>query len=229
MFAEVILGNNLGRGSFCSVNEIRCINLRPACLNSPGSLTEEEMVDSLKNLIIEKRRKCYNSSKRVERISQIKEMNSKQMLKKEGWYNSNALSSVKSRKFMSEHCIKNGDSRYVLKRMSRGGFHNAVEDAITDLALEAKFLVVVQHPNIVKLRGISLESSCSPNFFLVLDRLYDTLDMRMKTWSAKKKRLNGLAGRFIDRDGLEKKNLWCERLRDGSRIAEAMRYLHTKK
>ena len=156
-------------------------------------------------------------------------MNSKQMLKKEGWYNSNDLSSVKSRKFMSEHCIKNGDSRYVLKRMSRGGFHNAVEDAITDLALEAKFLVVVQHPNIVKLRGISLESSCSPNFFLVLDRLYDTLDMRMKTWSAQKKRLNGLAGRFIDRDGLEKKNLWCERLRDGSRIAEAMRYLHTKK
>ena len=59
----------------------------------------------------------------------------------------------------------------------------------SDLALEAEFLASLQHPNIIKLRGISSHGPAGfgegpRGYFLVLDRLTETLDERLRKWRA---------------------------------------------
>ena len=57
----------------------------------------------------------------------------------------------------------------------------------SDLALEAEFLASLVHPNIIKLRGISHGGATGfhngpSGYFLVIDRLFDTLDAKMRQW-----------------------------------------------
>ncbi|CAB9504030.1 activated protein kinase kinase kinase [Seminavis robusta] len=60
--------------------------------------------------------------------------------------------------------------------------------AVLDLEQEANFLAAMNHPNIVKLRGValggagSLRSGRHNEFFLVMDRLTDTLANRIDQW-----------------------------------------------
>ena len=46
LFVEIVLENNLDKGAFYAVNEIRCINLPLVCLNILGDLTKKEMTDN---------------------------------------------------------------------------------------------------------------------------------------------------------------------------------------
>ena len=65
--------------------------------------------------------------------------------------------------------------------------------AATDLAMEAEFLNSLSDPNIIKLRGISFAgpggfSHGPKGYFIILDRLHETLADRIKRW---KKQKNG--------------------------------------
>lgn len=85
-----------------------------------------------------------------------------------------------SRDFMAANCIRINDARYAIKRMRK---FNVSEDTlakgIIDLANEAKILQHVFHSNIIKMRGMASCDHFSPDFFIVLDRLYDTLEERI--------------------------------------------------
>lgn len=50
--------------------------------------------------------------------------------------------------------------------------------AAIDLIIEAKFLSVMDHKHIIKVRGLN----CGPSPFIIMDRLDDTLDRRILTW-----------------------------------------------
>ncbi|KAL7539019.1 hypothetical protein ACHAXR_008973 [Thalassiosira sp. AJA248-18] len=68
----------------------------------------------------------------------------------------------------------------------------------SDLALEAEFLANLSHPNIIKLRGISFAGAQGfengpKGYFLIIDRLNETLDQRIKRWKKDKKKGGGLA------------------------------------
>ena len=57
----------------------------------------------------------------------------------------------------------------------------------SDLVLEAELLASLSHPNIIKLRGITYSGSAGfadgpCGYFLVIDRLQETLDQRIKLW-----------------------------------------------
>lgn len=57
----------------------------------------------------------------------------------------------------------------------------------SDLALEAGFLANLNHPNIIKLRGIAHSNGYErgpAGYFLVIDRLSETLSERIQTWHA---------------------------------------------
>lgn len=54
-----------------------------------------------------------------------------------------------------------------------------------DLAGEAEFLTTLEHPHIIKLRGMAQAAGFRngpAGYFLVIDRLSDTLDQRIKQW-----------------------------------------------
>lgn len=83
------------------------------------------------------------------------------------------------------------NSRYALKHIKDGflqerGWEEYVQ-AATDLAIEAEFLSILSHPNIVRLRGLPCEgvdgfANGPRGYFLIIDRLFETLDQRIERW-----------------------------------------------
>jgi hypothetical protein len=87
---------------------------------------------------------------------------------------------IQNRPFMEAHCLrgKGNDCRYAFKRLQESCHENAhlYINGVVDLAVEARFLSVVRHPNIIKMRAMAATNPFSTHdpFFVVLDRLYDS-------------------------------------------------------
>ena len=139
---------------------------------------------------------------------------------------------IESRHFIARHCHRvNGDARYAIKRLNR----KTIQDThlflhgMTDLANETLFLSSLQHPNIIKLRGISMEEMFSADYFLILDRLYDTLAVRLVKWKTEKRKHRGLVRILRRRDKSKRKKLLATRLTFASHLASAVAYLHANR
>lgn len=133
-----------------------------------------------------------------------------------------------TRKFMSQNCIRNGDARYAVKLLSPKSLSDKdlFEHGVKDLAMEVKFLAVVQHPNIIRMRGVRLGDSCDPKFFLMLDRLYDTLEVKLMKWKEEDRKYTSVVGKM--KGGKEKSlNLLSDRVQFAWDIANAMEYIHS--
>eukprot|EP00539_Tryblionella_compressa_P018007 CAMPEP_0178839734 /NCGR_PEP_ID=MMETSP0746-20121128/14033_1 /TAXON_ID=913974 /ORGANISM="Nitzschia punctata, Strain CCMP561" /LENGTH=343 /DNA_ID=CAMNT_0020502825 /DNA_START=46 /DNA_END=1077 /DNA_ORIENTATION=+ len=128
---------------------------------------------------------------------------------------------VQDRGFMAQHCIRQGkDFRYALKRVQDSSRKDPqlFINAIVDLAIESRFLSVVRHPNIIKMRAMDNTSPFQPNFFV----LYDIMPVRLKKW--KKQQGGGLSKMFKSKK--LKEAFWVERLTVSYDIACALSYLH---
>ena len=62
-----------------------------------------------------------------------------------------------------------------------------------DLAIEARYLAVIEHPNTIKMWAVAQTSPYTEGAYAVLDGIYDTLEESMFKW---KKPLNGVKGLF---------------------------------
>lgn len=60
--------------------------------------------------------------------------------------------------------------------------------SIVDLAMEVHFLAVLRHSHIIKMRAVTDVPRTSEEFFIIMDRLPDTLDRRIDVWKKKSKR-----------------------------------------
>lgn len=77
----------------------------------------------------------------------------------------------------------------------------------------------------VKMRAVASCSSLEPNFFIIMDRLYEILDHRFEKWVVTKQRSKGgLFGRGANRDRLH--DLLVERLIVAYDLAAALCYMH---
>lgn len=88
------------------------------------------------------------------------------------------------RKFMVDRCLRRGEARYALKKLhvKPRDDRDMYARGHVDLALEVKFLAVLDHPHICKLRAVCDQPSCTDGFFIILDRLYETLEVRIVKW-----------------------------------------------
>jgi len=128
---------------------------------------------------------------------------------------------VQDRHFMAQHYIRKGrDYRYAIKQLKSDVTKDAQTfiNGIVDLAIEARFLSVIRHPNIIKMRAVSSCTPFSRDYYVVLDRLYDILTRRLSAW---KKKTPG-------RMSANKKKIafWVERITVAHDIASALNYLH---
>lgn len=139
-----------------------------------------------------------------------------------------------ARIFIAKHCLRNNsDARYAVKMLSPEVVANpgTCIQGMMDMALETRFLSDLEHPNIIKMRGMA---SCDPfteGYFILMDRLYDTLERRIqKVWLPKSKRHAGFFGKtLLDRKGVKKDALFEERIVYAFDLAAAINYLHRRK
>lgn len=124
-----------------------------------------------------------------------------------------------------------------LKRKAMVDLHQFKHGA-ADLAVESYFLQVLDSPHIVKLHGItagSVETNVSSGkeccFFIVIDKLDETLERRIYKWKEEDKRYvenSGLFTRWTTEHKEHRTQEVMERVRIGYMIAQAMEYLHEK-
>jgi hypothetical protein len=145
---------------------------------------------------------------------------------------------IQDRSFIAKYHQRDGHARYAIKMLSKSTLsgrnsnkspdHKKFIAGVVDLALEVKYLSIIQHPHIIKMRGISKTHPCSDSFFIILDRLYDTLSDRIKGWKNLQRRLSGL-GTIRDLKGTKKEQALGERLVAAYNICSALQFLHQNK
>jgi len=205
-FSELQLGKVLGKGGFGTVSEIRAfvMNGKKVQVN-----TRKGFSDDLEET------EYYDPS------------------------NTNSSSDATkaqqdARTFIAQHCLRNNsDARYAIKMLSP----EVVKDkgmfvqGMMDMALETRFMCDMEHPNIVKIRAMAQCDPFHAEYFLVMDRLYDTLERRIqKVWLPKHKRQKSFLGKAIlDRKGEKKDALFEERIVYAFDLAAAINYLHQRK
>jgi len=96
------------------------------------------------------------------------------------------------------------------------------------------FLHRLDHPNIVKLHGVtagSVETNFATGkecgFFIVIDRLFSTLEKQIDRWREEESAVHdGFMSRFSNECKKKRKEQINERVKVAIQIAEAMEYLH---
>jgi serine/threonine protein kinase len=91
---------------------------------------------------------------------------------------------------------------------------------------EAKFLASLEHPNIIKLRGMAAAGTSGfatmkeRGYFLLLDRLQCTLEDKIDTWRDYNETLS------TDRVGKKRRYFLAERLHVAFDVCASLDYLH---
>ena len=110
----------------------------------------------------------------------------------------------RARKVLKKRCWRDGKARYAVKQLRDDLCDYDEEDkedhdhqhrtiGAMDLAMEAKLLASFSHPNICKLRGTAGVPG-HPDYMLILDRLYMTLDEKIDEWRDELKKGKRLVG-----------------------------------
>lgn len=138
---------------------------------------------------------------------------------------------ARSRAYYQDTATRDGISSYVIKIISPSIVENDFKlflQAAIDMARETYFFSVLHHPNILTLRAVGQEDMFSPRYFLVLDRLHETLSEKIDvTW---KKQLDHLEnGIFHLHKSKKLESLWKERVKVMKDLAGALCYMHDQK
>jgi len=143
------------------------------------------------------------------------------------------------KKYKQNVADKNGKSKYVVKQLKTNRMQDANKfcTAAADLVMEAYFLSSLNHENILSIRGwaaAGVEAYLDGehnSYFLILDRLEDTLDKRLEKWGENQTRkavsydltLN-MSQMSINDDS----SSLISRVKVAHQIASAVQYLHSK-
>jgi len=138
------------------------------------------------------------------------------------------------RKDMAKRCRRKpkNECRYAVKLLTPDSIadEDLFRKGAIDLTVEALFLSSIDHPNILKIRGIAsagIDSFKSKvGFFIVMDKLYDVLDKRVKKWAKEEKNAKSSIASKLRK--IQKDPKLAQRLYTAFHISSALLYLHEK-
>eukprot|EP00527_Entomoneis_sp_CCMP2396_P008253 CAMPEP_0198142576 /NCGR_PEP_ID=MMETSP1443-20131203/5333_1 /TAXON_ID=186043 /ORGANISM="Entomoneis sp., Strain CCMP2396" /LENGTH=385 /DNA_ID=CAMNT_0043805623 /DNA_START=37 /DNA_END=1194 /DNA_ORIENTATION=+ len=137
--------------------------------------------------------------------------------------------------FKCEHELPK-DRAYILKNLNPKLAFNPKKLVVgaKDLVMEAHFLSSLQHPNIIELQAWSAagiagfsETGRADGFFLIFDRLKETLSKRIATWRERSKETK--KGTIMKSRTSLRMQLFAERVQVAIDIADAVEYMHSKR
>jgi serine/threonine protein kinase len=234
---ELIFGPMLGSGSFCTIFEIvGMVNIGPdgralhSSLPTKPSTTTTAMAPHPSNFDGEKNKlhssNPHNGPRRIREME--KKDGSKTMDRTDDTEEEDAQ--AQGRLFMAQNCLrqKTGEARYALKKISPASTRDPSHfmQSMIDMATETRLLSSIgYHPNIIKLRAVSAHyDPFDEQSFIIVDRLYDTLEERIQTWQSRNFRDRLV---FVGAQSRRKKRL-NQQLLAAHDLASAVRYLHQK-
>jgi serine/threonine protein kinase len=199
--AELHTGRIVGRGGFCTVKELTAIR----------SGTSRKM-------FMARRRSNSNLNFDAE-PSDGGVMNMT--------YNGVEMS---DKEYLTHSCNRGKGAGYVVKQVAEEWVYtNRITflKGTVDLAVEAQFLATLSHPNIIQLKGVAEGGPFREGYFLILDRLHETLPMKLKKWMTTDRQCTGITGVFV---GGKKKqtSLFVGRMEAAFGVANALNYLHSR-
>lgn len=207
---ELETGRKLGSGGFSTVWEISKISLFKA---KPGGNDLMKFSEVIKE----------NYGRKNFGIVKVGDEDNRS-----GWKDTDLMNQEHDRKQIHKHHLRDGISRYAIKML-----HSSYESdpqqhfsGIIDLAVETRFLSVIRHPNILKMRAISLSDPYKSNFFIILDKVYGTLDDKINEWFREHRKNNGCLKQLMGGKKAQEK-LFNERLLIMFDIASAVQHLHS--
>ncbi len=218
--SDLVFGRVVGRGAFCVVRE---------CVHTPfsSSLVKTENL-SASNTPIEKITKSLGDFGR--------HITSRRKRKKGGNGSTveNSSSSVgsnyqESRTRAPRRMSASGNrARYVVKQLSPElKFSDKINflKGTVDLAMEARFLTLLDHENIVGITGVSSRGAFSDGYFIVLEKLNETLGKRVKVWMDMDRQCKGITGVFTG-SKTKARRLQSERISAACNLVAGMEFLH---
>jgi serine/threonine protein kinase len=135
------------------------------------------------------------------------------------------------KKFIADHCIRvGGDARYAIKALSPEvrSDGNKFLQGVLDMSVETMFLSVVDHPHIIKMRGLGACGMTRPDYFLVLDRLYDTLEARIPKWKLQTRKANSVMNKLKKKNNEKNAEIMEIKLGYAYDLMGAIEFLHKK-
>jgi len=222
---DLILGRVIGRGSFCVVRE---------CSHSSFLST----IARGENVLSQKRRN-KSTEKSGFRLGDFGRHFTGRRKRKNGSNESllgTCSSSVGSNNPESRNrstrrlSTKSNRARYAVKQLSpelkRLDKINFLKGTV-DLAMETRFLALLDHENIICLIGVACNGAFSDGYFIVLEKLNETLGKRVKVWMDMDRQCKGITGVFT---GSKKKaqRLQSERISAARSLVAGMDFLHQR-
>jgi serine/threonine protein kinase len=219
---EIRLGRILGRGGFCVVTEIEKVKIEGGNDQKKGG----KLFGRFKTLspLSEESNQTGDSNQKSEiGIPSVASDYKKDVTVTKA---KRRLSRNGVAKY-SRHKTRKEGGRYALKQVSSDlASFNKVNylKGLVDLAIEAKFLSSLDHPNIVQLCGVSSKGFSE---FIIVERLQETLSMRFSTWMKVDRQCTGITGVFTG-SKIKKTKLYEDRINAAYDIACGVDYLHDR-
>jgi serine/threonine protein kinase len=239
--SEIKTGRVVGRGGFCVVSEIREIRLETVPRRSSKSSHRSHTTggsdpSTPRRGILGMWKRMGISSQSVSGIASLDSSNRSMSSKNGNGVGGGEIEDIGSRTFLARQVWTKKGGKFVIKQVNSDLI---LTDKVTflkgviDIAMEAKFLACLNHPNIIELRG---ESSRTPfettEYFMILDYLPETLPYRLNHWMHTKRATQGITGlvtSFGTGNNQKVSRLMTERLLVAYDIAAAGDYLHRTK
>ncbi|KAL3811920.1 hypothetical protein ACHAXA_002537 [Cyclostephanos tholiformis] len=120
--------------------------------------------------------------------------------------------------------------RYVLKTLRPDLPEDEHNKGVIDLAVESQFLMALCHPRILSIRGHANSDPLESRYFVILDRLANTLEHRLKVWRRDVGMNSGYwlgpcFGYCCSKSHVLRR-IWMERFEVARDISSALEYLH---
>ena len=229
---EIDIGDFLGKGSFSDVHEITRIH----CAAAPGlDDVDEEEEDIETEGEDTPQNSAYRSNETlVARPTVVASMES-------GGFDQQNMNHARGLLTQHHRRTESGTCRYAIKFLKECVRDSPKRYAVgtADLVLEGMFLASLSHPNIVRVRGLPEggvkclyhERGNVRGYFLVLDRLFDTLSARVYgEWAGSHQMtVRKRYGYFKDKGEKRERNMdLAVRLKVAFDVSAALKYLHSK-
>ena len=213
---EVTTGKVLGRGGFCVVRSVEKLHCNGV---STFQMANEKRPSCMPWL-------CGGSSSTASQVDEYAYSNNNP--KMFGDENNDEDDIRLTRDYVasqSRQKTQTKTSRYVIKTVSSNCDKITYMKGCVDIAMECKFLASLDHHNIIRLVACSKSEPCTPGYFIVLERMNETLHQRIKAWMDQDRHNKSVLG-FLQGKNKELK-LYRSQIAAAYDISEALYYLHS--